>query len=261
MAMALRVVGGVETSCQGLSASVGCGSDGMSCVDRRRRAPPTADADTVAVGVFEGEGDRPRRRRTLAGAARLRRGQALVQARSRVDARRRRSAGCWSGSARATSSTPSARGWPPPARRAGAGARRARSAGSCPHHVGDDAPAALVEGTVLAAYRFDATRPTPTTDRRRRQLEPLRLGAHHDVVGGRSRAAALVAEAVNRARDLQNRPANDLTPDRARPSARASSPAELERLSVEVEGRERDRARGHGRVRRRRAGLRRRSPR
>ena len=45
-----------------------------------------------------------------------------------------------------------------------------------------------------------------------------------------------MAEAANRARDLQNRPANDLTPSALAEHATALA-GELERLSVEVEGR------------------------
>src|SRR3954462_12672277 len=48
-----------------------------------------------------------------------------------------------------------------------------------PHHVGDDVAAALVEGTVLAAYRFDRYQepqeePPPA-------LDDLIVSAHHDV--------------------------------------------------------------------------------
>ena len=58
---------------------------------------------------------------------------------------------------------------------------------------------------------------------------------------GRSTRAAVVGAAQNAARDLQNRPANDLTPVRARRPRRASSSATVDGLTFEVAGRERDR--------------------
>ena len=57
--------------------------------------------------------------------------------------------------------------------------------------------------------------------------------------------AAIVAEAVNAARDLQNRPANDLTPTALVAHAQALA-EQIEGLSVESEGREGILARGMG---------------
>jgi leucyl aminopeptidase len=78
-----------------------------------------------------------------------------------------------------------------------------------PHHVDDAVVAGLVEGTLLHAYRFD--RYKPRRDPPGRRLERLLISAHHDV-GGPVGYAAVVTEAQNRARDLANTPANDLTP-------------------------------------------------
>ena len=77
-----------------------------------------------------------------------------------------------------------------------------------PHHLEDAIVAGLVEGTVLAAYRFDRWRNHPDDEG---ALEALLLSAHHDV----SEPVAIgtvVAEAQNRARDLQNAPGNEATP-------------------------------------------------
>ena len=80
-----------------------------------------------------------------------------------------------------------------------------------PHHVDDAVVSALVEGTLLSAYRFDRFKADRDEDDRPADLERLILSAHHDVAAPADRGAALAA-AQNAARDLQNRPANDLTP-------------------------------------------------
>jgi leucyl aminopeptidase len=100
-----------------------------------------------------------------------------------------------------------------------------------PHRVGDEVAGALVEGTVLSAYRFDRYRSSPPDDR---ALERLEVSAHHDVSGPVERAR-IVAEAVNHARDLQNAPANDMTPSALADAARALA-GEVDGLHVEVAG-------------------------
>lgn len=102
--------------------------------------------------------------------------------------------------------------------------------------------AALVEGTVLADYRFDRHRSAPpdTGDAAPKHLEALILaaprGASADDLERTVREAAILAESVNAARDLQNRPANDLTPTALATHAQALA-QEVEGLSVETEGR------------------------
>src|SRR3954471_14730350 len=98
-----------------------------------------------------------------------------------------------------------------------------------PHHVDDAVAGAFVEGTVLAAYRFDRYRKPPASAG---ALEELILSAHHDVAEA-AETAAVLAEAANAARDLQNTPANDMTPEALAQAARA-----LDGVAVEVHGRD-----------------------
>jgi leucyl aminopeptidase len=108
--------------------------------------------------------------------------------------------------------------------------------------------AALVEGTILSDYRFDRYKTGPDEDDAAagepKQLEALSLSGPEGLENIAAEAA-LVAEAVNAARDLQNRPPNDLTPTALAEHARALGD-EIEGLSVEVEGREGIVGRGMG---------------
>jgi leucyl aminopeptidase len=68
----------------------------------------------------------------------------------------------------------------------------------------------LVEGTLMAAYRFDRYKSSRDDDDERR-LEELEVVSDDDI--GRSvEESSLVVEHQNVARDLQNLPSNDLTP-------------------------------------------------
>jgi leucyl aminopeptidase len=103
----------------------------------------------------------------------------------------------------------------------------------------EDVVAALVEGTMLADYSFDShksqPKEKPDADAKPKRLEGLVLtgdGDLEEIV----RDAESVSEAVNEARDLQNRPANDLTPSALAEHARRLG-EEIEHLSVETEGR------------------------
>ncbi len=114
----------------------------------------------------------------------------------------------------------------PRARRSG----RRSSAGRCPHHVG---AAGFVEGTVLAAYEF---REYKTGDDDGPRLEELVVSAHHDIAAEVERAT-IAAEAANAARDLQNRPANDLTPTALAAAAQAIPGVEVDVWGrAEIEG-------------------------
>ena len=113
-----------------------------------------------------------------------------------------------------------------------------------PHDVDDAFAAGLVEGTVLSSYRFDRFKSDPDGDDDRESIAGLAVSAHHDV-GAAVETAAIVADAQNAARDLQNTPANELTP--ARLGKRADELAEaVEGLRVAVEGRAELVARGMG---------------
>src|SRR2546421_5413062 len=109
---------------------------------------------------------------------------------------------------------------------------------SVPSVPRDDVAGALVEGTVLAAYRYERFKEPP--EDAPPVLDDLAISAHHDVSEA-VRRAGVVAKAVNACRDLQNAPANELTPTRLAERAR-----ELPGVEVEVEGREGIVARGMG---------------
>jgi leucyl aminopeptidase len=118
-----------------------------------------------------------------------------------------------------------------------------------------DVAGALVEGTVLADYRFEQFKSTPpdageqARDAPPKQLQGLVVaapGAAAPTELERAVAeAATVSEAVNAARDLQNRPGNDLTPTALAEHAKALG-EEIPGLSVEVEGRKGLKDRGMG---------------
>jgi leucyl aminopeptidase len=211
-------------------------------VSATTRNPPETDADCVVVGIFEGEdvahdtpggelqallesGEARRGFRKLAVAHAGGKRWVLVGLgkRDEFDAERARVA-------------------------AAVAYGRARELGAStlcwevPHHVGDEVVAGLVEGTLLRDYRFDRFKSNEDDDGRR--VGRLLVSAHHDVGAPVTRAAVL-ANAQNDARELQDMPANVLTPTALGDAARGLA-AELDGLSVEVEGREGIVARGMG---------------
>ena len=98
-----------------------------------------------------------------------------------------------------------------------------------------DVAVALVEGTILGAYRFDRFR-SSDEDENGGEIERLELLSGADV-GAPAEVARVAAEAANRGRELQNLPSNVATPgflaDRAREVADAH-----DAVSVEIFGRE-----------------------
>ena len=192
--------------------------------------PFATDADTVAIGVFEGAGvphdvsggalgaliDAGEARRELGRVAVAHaQGRRVVivglGARERVDPERARAA-------------------------AAAVVRRAGELGTralcweAPHKIDDATIGALVEGTALRAYRFD--RYKRPGDGESARLGRLLISAHHDV-SAPVRAATVLAAAQNRARDLGNAPGNDLTPAALADHARAAA-GRIEGLGVTV---------------------------
>ncbi|HEV7585728.1 MAG TPA: leucyl aminopeptidase [Solirubrobacteraceae bacterium] len=119
-----------------------------------------------------------------------------------------------------------------------------------PAGAGQEVAAALVEGTILGDYSFeryktagDERGDSPGSEQPK-HLESLTVSSPEDILARVTRAA-VVAEAANGARDLQNRPANDLTPSALAEHARRLG-EQIEGLSVEVEGRDGLLARGMG---------------
>jgi leucyl aminopeptidase len=209
--------------------------------------PETTDADTVVLGVFESEelhadtGGRvpdPVRELLASGEA-----QGSFKALALTHAQGRRWLTVGLGSRKDFT--------PERARVAAALAReRARELSArvlCwqvpPADRVDDASAevagALVEGTILADYSFDLHK-SVKGDRQGADSKPKHLdGLIVSGAGPLESAvadAAIVAAAVNAARDLQNRPGNDLTPTALADYARALG-EEIDGLEVEVEGR------------------------
>ncbi|MBE2319213.1 leucyl aminopeptidase [Solirubrobacter sp. CPCC 204708] len=183
-------------------------------------SPPATDADTIVVGVFEDEGiahDHGGVLQALVDSGEAKRGLRKLAV-THAEGRRYIVAGLGGRSefdperARVVAATVLGR-----AKELGA----KTLCWEVPHHVGDAVVGGLVEGTLLAAYTYREFK-EPEKD----AIEALLLSAHHELDPS---AAVAGAEATNRARDLQNRPANVLTP-----SALAARASELSGVSVEV---------------------------
>jgi leucyl aminopeptidase len=223
------------------------------------RAAGTGDADTIVLGVFAGEDlppESPAHVRELLDSGEARRSfKALalahadgkrwllvgLGAREAFSSERARVAAAVAGE-RAREISTRALCWELPG---GAGAGELAGGESA-------IAAALVEGTILGDYRFELHKSNPDGEGEEggadgtpiKQLERLIVSGPGDLEAAVGEGA-LLGEAVNRARDLQNRPGNDLTPTALGDYARALA-HEVEDLSVEVEGREAIRDRGMG---------------
>lgn len=203
-----------------------------------------ADADTVAVGLFEDEQAPPAL--PPAAAELLGSGEARTSpkalALAHADGRRWLLVGL---GARAEF------GHEPARVAAAAVAGRAREISArtlcwiVPDGAEESVAAALVEGTMLADYRFEhfKSKPEKPADAPG-ELQRLIVSGPAElelVVGD----AALVAARVNAARDLQNRPGNDLTPTALGEYAKALADG-IDGLSADVHGTDGLRARKMG---------------
>src|SRR3954452_19417880 len=178
-------------------------------------APPATEADTIVIGVFEDEGIKHDHGGVL---------QALVDSGEAKRALRKLAVTHAEGRRYIVVGLGARKDFDPERARVAAAtvvgrAKELSTRVLCwevPHHVTDAHVGALVEGTLLAAYTFreykSDTADTPG-------LDALILSAHDDVSAPAARAA-VVTEATNLARDLQNRPANDLTPEALEARAR-----------------------------------------
>jgi leucyl aminopeptidase len=208
------------------------------------------DADTIAIGVFEGDGgprEAPAEVTQLLDSGEARRSFKSL-ALAHADGRRWLLVGL---GARAE--------FTPERARVAASVTAARALEVSTQTLcwelpdGDGSPAAiaaaLVEGTILSDYRFELYKSKPSGDGAADDAPPKHLErlivAGADGLEDAVAQAAIVGEAVNRARDLQNRPGNDLTPTALAEYATALA-QDLEGLSVEVEGRDAIIARGMG---------------
>jgi leucyl aminopeptidase len=212
------------------------------------RAAGTTDADTTAIGIFDGENPPPGSPAEL--GALLDSGEAQLAFKSlamtHADGKRWLLVGL---GARADFTPERAR---VAATVVSARARELSTRALCwqlPDGLAQ-APAAaiaaaLVQGTILSDYRFEMHKSAAAGDELQpKQLERLIVSGPEGLAAAVAEAAVL-GEAVNRARDLQNRPGNDLTPTALGAYAKALE-QELEGVSVEVEGRDAIIARGMG---------------
>jgi leucyl aminopeptidase len=211
-------------------------------------SPADTGADTIAIGLFEGEPIAHDVERSGDAAAGRGSGalQALVDAGEARPGLRKVAVAHAGGRRHLLVGLGARESFDPEAARVAAATAvaRARELGSVtlcwelPHHVEDAHAAALVEGTVLAAYEYRAYKSRTEDDAPR--LRELVVSAHHDIAGPVG-VAAVTAEAVNAARDLQNAPSNDLTP-----TALAQRAQALPGVQAEVWGREEIEAAGMG---------------
>jgi leucyl aminopeptidase len=208
-------------------------------VTARRGAPEETSADTRVVGLFEGE-------QPADSAAR-----ALVESGEAKPALRKLALTHEEGGRRLLLAGLGKREefGPENARvAAAAAAGRARELGgralswAAPADRG--VPGALVEGTLLALYKFDRFKSSPEEDEETNGVQSLEIASEDDA-GDEVERARTVAEAQNAARDLQNLPSNVATPEFLADRA-AELVAAHDSLSFDLLDREEIRARGMG---------------
>ncbi len=206
-------------------------------VSASTEAPGATDADTIAVGVF---GDSDGRAQAPAGVpAEVAEVVASGEARSSRGALAVAHAG---GKRWILAGLGEREGMDGERARvaAAAVAQRARELSAStlcwalPEGADDAIASAVVEGTILRDYRYERNKSADAGDAPApiERLIVCWADANEETVA----AAAIVADAVNEARDLQNRPANDLTPTALGEHATALA-GEIEGLSATVQGR------------------------
>jgi leucyl aminopeptidase len=215
------------------------------------QAAGATDADTIALGIFDGDGPPPGSPAQLGEllesgeARRAFKSLALTHAdgkrwllvglgaRADFSAERAR-VGATIAHARAREISTRALCWQMP--------------GETAHASAPKLAAALVQGTILSDYRFELHKSAAPDgageDAPPKQLERL-IVSSPEALDAAVAEAKVLGEAVNRARDLQNRPGNDLTPTALGEYAKALE-HELDGVSVQVEGRDAIVARGMG---------------
>jgi leucyl aminopeptidase len=214
-------------------------------VSATTQAAGESDADTIVLGIFDGDGA-PQHAPEELGAL-LSSGEARTSFKSLALAHAAEKRWLLVGLGEHSKFTPER------ARVAATAVReRARELSTvslcwqAPRDTPPEVAGALVEGTILSDYRFERHKSAPATgaDEKPKSIERLIVSAATDLSKSVAEAA-LVADAANAARDLQNRPANDLTPTALAAHAEALA-REIDGLSVEVEGREGIVGRGMG---------------
>jgi leucyl aminopeptidase len=194
-------------------------------------SPLETDADTLVVGLFAGEGvahdtpDGTLQALVDSGEARTGAGKVAV-----AHAAGRRFVVVGLGPREE---------WDPERAREVAAAAEARARDldtrhlcwEAPHGSADAVVGGLVEGTILSAYRYRRYLKGGEASARDAQL--LTVSAHHDVSAAVYRAEAL-ARGQNRVRDLQNAPANDMTPEDLAARAHAIAGVETSVLGREA---------------------------
>jgi leucyl aminopeptidase len=198
-------------------------------VSARQGAPEETSADTRVIGLFDGESlpDGPLRALSDSGEAS---GKLRKLAVAHEDGRRVIVAGLGK---RDEFDAESAR----VAAAVAAGRARELSAKSLSWAApeGEGVAGALVEGTLLALYRFDRFKSSPEEDEDSAEggIESLEVASESVDFAAEVERARVVADAQNAARDLQNLPSNVATPSFL--AARAEEMAgEHEKLSFEA---------------------------
>jgi leucyl aminopeptidase len=206
-------------------------------VSATTNAGGATDADTIAVGLFEGEeaaAHAPAAVGELLAVGEAR-GSFRSLALTHADGKRWLLVGL---GARAELNAERARAAAAVAQRRALEIATRTLCWQTPDGCGPEIAAALAEGTIIADYRFERYKsPPPESDS---PSAPRHLGAlivSAPASAGQAVAqAAVVAEAVNAARELQDRPGNDLTPTALAEYAVALA-GEIEHLSAQSEGR------------------------